>query len=117
VDPWWVTEALRGVPPLAESFAARQTGPGTVHVAAETLRNALASNSMCLLWTVLAEKDTVTPDHQRPRDGHRVSRSYSAAYLFDGAEIRLLDANAHTMHAGGDTSNAAAWILPPHIPI
>ncbi|MBB4910689.1 NACHT domain-containing protein [Actinophytocola algeriensis] len=103
--------------PLAESFAAREPGPDTVHVAAGTLRDAVASNRMCLLWTVLAEKDTVTPDHQWPPDGHPVSRTYSATYLYDGAEIRLLSANAHTICAGGDTSNAAAWSLPPHIPI
>ncbi|AIG74334.1 Hypothetical protein AJAP_07085 [Amycolatopsis japonica] len=102
---------------LAESFAAREPGPDTVHVSAELLRSALASNGQCLLWTILAEKDTVTPDHHWPKDGEPVSRSYSATYLFDGAEMRLLDANAHTMRAGGDASHATTWSLPSNVPI
>jgi hypothetical protein len=103
--------------PMVENFAARETGPDTVHVSAEALRVGLASNGQYLLWTVLAEKDTVAPDYHWPDDGQPVLRSYSASYLFDGAQIRLLDAHARTLHARGGTSNATAWRLPPDIPV
>ncbi|WP_322750801.1 MULTISPECIES: hypothetical protein [unclassified Frankia] len=105
----------RGDVPTVESFSARETGPDTVHVSVETLRAGLASNGQYLLWTVLAEKDTVTLNYNWPDDGQPVFRSYSASYLFDGVQIRLLDANARTLHAGGSTSAATAWNLPPEI--
>jgi hypothetical protein len=103
--------------PMVESFAAREPGPDTVHVSTEALRVGLASNGQYLLWTVLAEKDTVASHHHWPDDGQPVLRSYSASYLFDGVQIRLLDANARTLHAGGGTSNATTWSLPPDIPV
>jgi len=96
----------------AESFAARGAGPDTVHVTAETISPALTANRQCLLWTVLAAKETTIPDHQWPADGEPVFRTYSASYLFDGTSIRRLDANARTMHAGGGSSHQTPWNLP-----
>ena len=103
--------------PMVESFAARETGPDTVHVSTETLRSGLASDGKYLLWTVLAQKETVTHDHHWPADGQPILRSYSASYLYDGAQIRLLDANARTLHARGGTSNPTAWSLPSEISV
>lgn len=102
---------------MVESFAARETGPDTVHISTETLSAGLASNRRYLFWTVLAEKDIVTPNFRWPDNGQPISRSYSASYLFDGLQIRLLDANVRTLHAGGGTSNVTDWNLPPAIPI
>src|SRR5215470_17256277 len=101
----------------AESFAARGAGPDTVHVTAETLSPALTANRQCLLWTVLAAKETTTSDYQWPADGEPVFRTYSASYLFDGTSIRRLDANARTMHAGGGSSHETVWNLPSDIPL
>ncbi|TYB47799.1 NACHT domain-containing protein [Actinomadura chibensis] len=95
-----------------ESFAARGTGPDSVHVTAQALTPALARNQQCLLWTVLAAKETTVPDHQRPADGAPVFRTYSASYLLNGTNIRLLDANAQTMYAGGGNARQSPWILP-----
>jgi hypothetical protein len=103
---------------VAESFAARGVGPDTVHVTAEALSPALKENQQCLLWTVLAAKETTIPDHQWPADGEPVYRTYSASYLFDGVTIRRLDANARTMHAAGaGSSHETPWILPNDIPL
>jgi hypothetical protein len=100
----------------AESFAARGVGPDTVHVTAEALGPALAANRQCLLWTVLAAKETTMPDHQWPAHGEPVFRTYSASFLFDGTSIRRLDANARTMHAGGaGNSRETPWNLPSDI--
>ncbi|GAA1563690.1 hypothetical protein GCM10009827_101620 [Dactylosporangium maewongense] len=101
----------------AESFAARGVGPDSVHVTAEALGPALAANQQCLLWTVLAAKETTSPDHQRLADGTPVDRTYSATYLFDGTSIRRLDATGRTMCAGGDTSHESPWSLPDDIPL
>jgi hypothetical protein len=101
----------------AGSFAARGAGPDTVHVTAAALSTALAANRQCLLWTVLAAKETTMPDHRWPADGEPVYRTYSASYLFDGASIRRLDANAHTMHAGGGSSHESPWSLADDIPL
>jgi hypothetical protein len=101
----------------AESFTARGAGPDTVHVTAEALSPALAANRQCLLWTVLAAKETTMSDHQWPADGEPVFRTYSASYLFGGNSIRRLDANARTMHAGGGSSNETSWNLPSDIPL
>lgn len=84
---------------MAESFAARELGPDTAHVSAETLRAGLATSGQYLLWTVLAEKDTVTPDHHWPDYGQPILRS------------------ARTLHAGGATSNVTVWILPSDISV
>ncbi|MBQ1051837.1 hypothetical protein KBX50_25665 [Micromonospora sp. C51] len=99
----------------AESFSARETGPDTVHVTAEALIPALAANQKCLLWTILAEKETTLSDHRWPADGEPVFRSYSATYIFDGTSIRRLDASARTLHAGGRSSHETAWSLPSEI--
>jgi len=102
----------------AESFAARGAGPDTVHVTAEALSPALTENRQCLLWTVLAAKETTTPDHQWPAAGEPVYRTYSASYLFDGTTIRRLDANARTMlAAGAGSSHETPWTLPNDIPL
>jgi hypothetical protein len=101
----------------AESFAARGVGPDTVHVTAEALSPALAGNQQCLLWTVLAAKETTTPGPEWPARGEPVFRTYSASFLFDGASIRRLDANVRTMHAGGGSSHEASWNLPSDIPL
>jgi hypothetical protein len=101
----------------AASFAARGAGPDTVHVTAEALSAALTANRQCLLWTVLAAKETVTPDHRWPADGEPVYRTYSASYLFNGVSIRRLDANARTMHAGGGSSHESPWSLADDIPL
>jgi hypothetical protein len=100
----------------AESFAARSVGADTAHVTAEALGPALAANRQCLLWTILAAKETTIPSHQWPIDGEPVFRTYSASFLFDGASNRRLDANARTMHAGGGSSHETPWNLPGHAP-
>jgi hypothetical protein len=46
-----------------------------------------------------------------------VYRTYSASYLFDGVSIRLLDANARTMHARGGSSHESSWSLADDIPL
>ncbi|SFJ52788.1 hypothetical protein SAMN05216275_109279 [Streptosporangium canum] len=102
---------------VVESFAAREVGPDTVHVTTEALSAALTASGQCLLWTVLAEKETTASEYQRPPDGEPFSRSYSASYLFDGTSIRLLDANVRTLHVGGDRSNETTWNLPSDIPL
>lgn len=101
----------------AESFAARGPGPDIVHVTVEALSPALTANGQCLLWTVLATKETTMSDHRWPDDGEPVFRTYSASYLFDGASIRRLDANARTMHVGGASSHQTPWDLPANIPL
>jgi hypothetical protein len=103
--------------PFAEAFAARPAGPDSVHIIADALGSGLAENRQYLLWTVLAEKETIAPEHRRPHDGQPIARTYSASYLFDGSHIRLLDANARTLHAGQGGSDTAAWSLPTDIPI
>ncbi|GAA2531623.1 hypothetical protein [Pilimelia columellifera] len=107
----------RGTQTLAESFAARGTGPDTVHVEAGLLGSALAASKQCLMWTILAAKETTMPHHRWPEDGAQVSRIYSASYAFDGINIRRLDANARTLLAGGGETNPARWSLPSTIPI
>jgi hypothetical protein len=101
----------------AASFAAREAGPDTVHVTAAAISAALIANRQCLLWTVLAAKETTAPDHRWPADGEPVYRTYSASYLFDGVSIRRLDSNARTMHARGGSSNESPWNLTDDIPL
>lgn len=102
---------------LAESFAARQAGPDTVHVSADALASALREQGRYLLWTILAEKETVTAGHERPADGEPIFRTYSASYLHDGVSVRLLDASARTLYAAGGQSDASNWSLPREIAI
>jgi hypothetical protein len=101
----------------AESFAAREEGPDTVHTRAELLARGLAANEKCLMWTILAAKETTFPEHEWPVPGEPVFRTYSASYLYDGTHMRLLDASARTMHAGGGLSNEIPWNLPGDIPL
>jgi hypothetical protein len=99
----------------AESFAAREAGPDTVHISAEALGAALAANRQCFIWTILAAKETTITDHNRPANGQPVFRSFSASYLHDGTHILLIDANARTLLAGGGSSNEGPWSLPSDI--
>ncbi|MEU4218257.1 hypothetical protein [Actinoplanes sp. NPDC026623] len=102
---------------MAESFAARETGPDSVHVRADVARAGLAKEGKVLFWTILAEKETTLPDHRFPRDGRPLLRSYSASYLLDETKIRLVGASARTLHAGGEVSNTSDWNLPLSIPL
>lgn len=102
---------------FVESLAARTVGPDTVHAVAGALSAGLAANGQYLLLTLLGEKQTIEPDHRWPADGQPFLRSYSASYLFDGTELRLLDARAHTVHVRGGKSNAATWSVPVTIAV
>jgi hypothetical protein len=103
---------------VAGSFAAHGEGPDTVHITVEALSQALAVNRQCLLWTVLAAKETTALDsHERPAEGEPLARSYSASYLFDGTSVQRLDATARTMRAGGVTSPQNPWHLPSELPL
>ncbi|WP_163511179.1 NACHT domain-containing protein [Fodinicola acaciae] len=101
----------------AENFAAREVGPDSVHMRAATLVKMLRREHRCLIWTILARKETTSGLHDWPRDGRPVFRTLSASYLFDGTTIRLLDANSRTLHAGGGESNPTSWALPTEVSI
>jgi hypothetical protein len=97
---------------LAENYSVRSDGPNSVHVSVSELTASLRSAGKCLLWTVLGEKQTTDKDDRLPRDGSPFLRSFSASYLHNGEQVRLIDANSHTMLTGGGESGRSRWNLP-----
>jgi hypothetical protein len=99
----------------AANFSASELGPDTVHAATPTLSAALQARRKLLLWTIVAEKETITHEYSGPRDSEPISRTCTAAYIYDGLRITLVDAVSRTAHAGGIASRRTAWALPAEI--
>ena len=102
---------------MVESFSAREMGPDTVHISADTLRAGLASNGRYLFWTVLAEKDTVATDPVGPMTGSRFRAATRRRTCSTVCRSGCWTPIARTLHAGGGTSNVTTWSLPLHIPV